>query len=94
MSASQRSPLTPHPLGRLGGGVQARTDTGPIEAGTIQRAAEQLDLMLAMSEVYRSDPSFAAPDEVWARVKAACPDFPTMTSPRSTGSCLIPSTRG
>ena len=52
-----------------------RTDSGPIETGTIQRAAEQLDLVLAMGEVYRSDPSFAAPREVWERVKAACPDL-------------------
>jgi RNA polymerase sigma factor (sigma-70 family) len=52
-----------------------RTDSGPIETGTIERAAEQLDLMLAMSEVYRSDPSFAAPREVWERVRAACPDL-------------------
>jgi RNA polymerase sigma factor (sigma-70 family) len=52
-----------------------RTDSGPIEIGTIERAAEQLDLALAMSEVYRSDPSFAAPGEVWQRVRAACPDL-------------------
>jgi RNA polymerase sigma factor (sigma-70 family) len=54
-----------------------RTDAGPIETGTIERAAEQLDLVLAMSEVYRSDPSFAAPREVWERVAAACPDLLT-----------------
>jgi RNA polymerase sigma factor (sigma-70 family) len=52
-----------------------RTDRGPIETGTIERAAEQLDLMLAMSEVYRSDPGFAAPRDVWERVRAACPDL-------------------
>ncbi len=52
-----------------------RTDAGPIESGTIERAAEQLDLALAMSEVYRSDPSFAAPREVRERVQAACPDL-------------------
>jgi RNA polymerase sigma factor (sigma-70 family) len=52
-----------------------RTDSGPIETGTIRRAAEQLDLVLAMSEVYRSDPNFAAPHEVWERVQAACPDL-------------------
>jgi RNA polymerase sigma factor (sigma-70 family) len=52
-----------------------RTDSGPIETDTIQRAAEQLDLVLAMSEVYRSDPTFAAPQEVWERVQAACPDL-------------------
>jgi hypothetical protein len=49
-----------------------RTDSGPIETGTIARAA---DLALAMSEVYRSDPSLAAPREVWERVQAACPDL-------------------
>jgi len=37
--------------------------------------AEQLDLALAMSEVYRSDPSFAAPRHVRERVEAACPDL-------------------
>jgi RNA polymerase sigma factor (sigma-70 family) len=52
-----------------------RTDGGLIETGTIERAAKQLDLALAMSEVYRSDPSFAAPHEVWERVQAACPDL-------------------
>ena len=52
-----------------------RNDSGPIEIDTIERAAEQLDLALAMSEVYRSDPDFAAPGEVWERVKAACPDL-------------------
>ena len=52
-----------------------RTDRGPIEIGTIERAAEQLDLVLAMGEVYRSDPAFAAPAEVWERVKSACPDL-------------------
>jgi RNA polymerase sigma factor (sigma-70 family) len=52
-----------------------RSDSGPIEIGTIERAASQLDLALAMSEVYRSDPSFAAPREVWERLQAACPDL-------------------
>jgi hypothetical protein len=52
-----------------------RTDGGPIETGTIERAAEQLDLALAMSEVYRSDPSFAAPQEIWERLREACPDL-------------------
>jgi RNA polymerase sigma factor (sigma-70 family) len=52
-----------------------RAESGPIETGTIERAAQQLDLALAMSEVYRSDPRFAAPHEVWERVQAACPDL-------------------
>jgi RNA polymerase sigma factor (sigma-70 family) len=52
----------------------ARAGT-PIEIDTIERAAEQLDAVLAMSEVYRSDPDFAAPSEVWERVRAAAPDL-------------------
>jgi hypothetical protein len=31
--------------------------------------------MLAMSDVSRLDPAFAAPDVVWQRVKAACADL-------------------
>jgi RNA polymerase sigma factor (sigma-70 family) len=54
---------------------QPRTDHGQIETETIERAANQLDLALAMSEVYRSDPSFAAPREVWERLQRACPDL-------------------
>lgn len=61
--------------GNLQFATHSRTDAGPIETGTIKRAAEQLDLVLAMSEVYRSDPTFAAPHEVWERVQAACPDL-------------------
>jgi len=61
--------------GNLSFADHERTDGGPIETGTIERAAKQLDLALAMSEVYRSDPSVAAPHEVWERVQAACPDL-------------------
>jgi RNA polymerase sigma factor (sigma-70 family) len=46
-----------------------------IEIDTIERAANQLDVALAMSEVYRTDPTFAAPREIWERVQAACPDL-------------------
>jgi RNA polymerase sigma factor (sigma-70 family) len=60
---------------RLAFARHPREDAGPIETGTIERAAEQLDLVLAMGEVYRSDPSFAAPREVWERVRAAAPDL-------------------
>jgi hypothetical protein len=60
---------------KLAFATHPRTGGGPIETGTIERAAQQLDLALAMSEVYRSDPSFAAPGEVWERVQAACPDL-------------------
>jgi RNA polymerase sigma factor (sigma-70 family) len=61
--------------GRLGFVEHARTDERPIEIDTIERAAEQLDVALAMSEVYRSDPEFAAPAEVWERLRDACPDL-------------------
>jgi RNA polymerase sigma factor (sigma-70 family) len=61
--------------GHLGFLEQARTDQRPIEIDTIERAADQLDVALAMSEVYRSDPGFVAPAEVWERVRQACPDL-------------------
>jgi hypothetical protein len=54
---------------------QARPEDGPIEIDTIERAAEQLDTAMAMSEVYRSDPGFLAPQEVWQRLREACPDL-------------------
>jgi RNA polymerase sigma factor (sigma-70 family) len=64
--------LDPDDLGFV---ERARTDQEPIEIDTIERAAEQLDAVLAMSEVYRTDPDFAAPREVWERVRAAAPDL-------------------
>jgi hypothetical protein len=48
---------------------------GSIDVDTIDRAADQLDTALAMSEVYRSDPDFLAPPEVWERLSEACPDL-------------------
>lgn len=48
---------------------------GSIDIDTIDRAADQLDTALAMSEVYRSDPEFLAPREVWERLSEACPDL-------------------
>ena len=61
--------------GQLGFVEHARTDARPIEIDTIERAAEQLDVALAMSEVYRSDPDFAAPGELWERLREVCPDL-------------------
>ena len=52
-----------------------RAGDEPIEIDTIERAAEQLDVVLAMSEVYRSDPRFVAPGELWKRLQEACPDL-------------------
>lgn len=47
--------------------------TLPIETTTIQAAARELDLAVAVAEVYRTDPSFAAPPAVWAGLEAAIP---------------------
>jgi hypothetical protein len=70
-----RSACRPLPQPHRLAGRHPRNDAGPIGIGTIARAANQLDLALAMGEVYRSDPSFAAPREVWDRLQAACPDL-------------------
>jgi RNA polymerase sigma factor (sigma-70 family) len=45
----------------------------PIETTTLETAARELDLAVAAAEVYRSDPSFAAPPAVWAGIAAAIP---------------------
>jgi len=47
--------------------------TLPIETATIQAAAQELDLAVAVAEVYRSDPSFAAPPAVRSGLAAAIP---------------------
>jgi 5,10-methenyltetrahydromethanopterin hydrogenase len=36
-------------------------------------AARELDLAVAVAEVYRSDPQFAAPEAVWAGLARALP---------------------
>lgn len=48
---------------------------GPIGAETVERAARQLDAALALGEVYRADPAFAAPEAVLAGLRRACPDL-------------------
>jgi RNA polymerase sigma factor (sigma-70 family) len=45
----------------------------PIETTTLETAARELDLAVAAAEVYRSDPSFAAPPTLWAGIAAAMP---------------------
>ena len=47
--------------------------TLPIATTTIEAAARELDLAVAVSEVYRTDPSFAPPPTVWSRLAAAMP---------------------
>jgi len=40
----------------------------------LEPAAAQLDLAVAIGELYRAD-HFAAPDTVWAQLQLACPDL-------------------
>lgn len=47
--------------------------TLPIETTTLATAARELDLAVAVAEVYRSDPPFTAPDTVWAGLAKAIP---------------------
>jgi RNA polymerase sigma factor (sigma-70 family) len=51
--------------------------SAPIPTGTLERAAAQLDTAVAIAEVYRSDPSWQAPQQVWAGLQRACPDLLT-----------------
>jgi RNA polymerase sigma factor (sigma-70 family) len=48
---------------------------GAIEASALERAAAQLDVVEAMAEVYRSDPSFEAPAAVESGIRSAAPDL-------------------
>jgi hypothetical protein len=52
--------------------------TLPIETTTLDTAAQELDLAVAVAEVYRSDPPFAAPETVWAGLARA---LPTLLAP-------------
>lgn len=52
-----------------------RRDRRPIQADTIERAAEQLDLAAAMAEVYRTDPEFVTPRAVYEGLRRAAPDL-------------------
>ncbi len=47
--------------------------TLPIAVDTIHAAAPELDLAVACSQVYRTDPRFAPPELVWSRLAAAMP---------------------
>lgn len=47
--------------------------TPPIETATIDRAAQELDLAVAVAEVYRTDPTFAAPEAVWDSLARSIP---------------------
>lgn len=60
---------------------------GLIETGTLHRAAAQLDDAVAIAEVYRTDPTWMAPEAVWSGLQRACPDLlaPTRPARRPTG---------
>lgn len=45
----------------------------PITTTTLDAAAHELDLAVAMAEVYQSDPAFTAPEAVWAGLAKALP---------------------
>ncbi len=44
-----------------------------IETNTIERAAAELDIAVAVREVFRSDPNWTAPPQVWAKLQATLP---------------------
>jgi RNA polymerase sigma factor (sigma-70 family) len=54
--------------------------TLPIETTTLDTAARELDLAVAVAEVYRGDPPFAAPEAVWAGLARALPTL--LAAPR------------
>jgi RNA polymerase sigma factor (sigma-70 family) len=47
----------------------------PIDTDTLDRAADELDLAVAVAEVYRSDPAFRSPDAVWSGLADALPEL-------------------
>ncbi len=48
---------------------------GPIAVGTLDRAAQQLDELEGIAEIFRTDPTFGAPHTAWAGLKKAAPDL-------------------
>jgi hypothetical protein len=60
--------------------------TLPIETTTLDTGARELDLAVAVAEVYLSDPRFTAPETVWAGLASALPTLlarpePVVSSP-------------
>jgi RNA polymerase sigma factor (sigma-70 family) len=54
-----------------------------IETNTIERAAAELDIAVAVREVFRSDPNWTAPPEVWVKLQAT---LPTLISTSASAS--------
>jgi hypothetical protein len=59
----------------------------PIAVDTIRDAAAELDLAVACSQVYRSDPRFTAPEQVWSRLASAMPTLLHHGAPARDASC-------
>jgi len=47
----------------------------PVSVESLSRAAGQLDMAVAVAEIFRAQPDYAAPEEVWANLQRACPDL-------------------
>lgn len=45
----------------------------PIETDTLDSAARELDTAVAVAEVYRADPDFTSPPELWTKMRQAMP---------------------
>jgi len=45
----------------------------PLEVGTLEAAARELDLTIAVGEVYRADPTFLPPQRLWSRLETTLP---------------------
>lgn len=56
--------------------------TLPITVDTLDRAAGELDVVVAAAEVYRSDPTFSHPVGVWTALEEAMPEL--LSTERST----------
>ena len=50
----------------------------PIPADTVERAAAELDVAEAVATVFRSDPEWLAPEQVWSKLQ---PALPTLVPP-------------
>lgn len=48
---------------------------GPIEAGTLEAAAAELDRVEAIALLYRTDPDWRTPATVWQRLREAAPEL-------------------
>lgn len=57
-----------------------------VAVDTLDEAATELDLAVACSRVYRSDPRFEAPEEVWSRLVRA---MPTLLGTGAAGTPLL-----